>query len=204
MPPTEYATRQAPAPLVPLTDQQHADLEKWWLVQPTVSLPIPDDGSKVTVVGFSDFQCPHCRSAHETYRGIVAKYAGNKQVRFLFKHFPLEGECNTNAVNGNHFAACEAAAAVVMARATGKANAMSDWLYDNQANLTPGSVREAAKSVAHRPGGPAPCLWLSPRPEEGPPAPPSVTVAAGPMSLDDLASFVRGLPGAGHPLRAAG
>ena len=141
------ATRQAPAPLVPLTDQQHADLEKWWLVQPTVSLPIPDDGSKVTVVGFSDFQCPHCRSAHETYRGVVAKYAGNKQVRFLFKHFPLEGECNTNAVNGNHFAACEAAAAVVMARATGKADAMSDWLYDNQASLTPRSVREAAKSV---------------------------------------------------------
>ena len=141
------AARQAPAPLVPLTDKEHADLEKWWVLQPVVSLPIPDDGSKVTIVGFSDFQCPHCRSAHQSYRGVVAKYAGNKQVRFLFKHFPLEGECNAKAAGGNHFAACEAAAAVVMARAGGKAEAMTDWLYDNQAALTPTLVRQGAKSA---------------------------------------------------------
>ena len=141
------ATAQAPAPLVPLTEKEQADLEKWWLVQPAVAIPIPDDGFKVTIIGFSDFQCPHCRNAHASYRGLVAKYAGNKQVRFLFKHFPLEGECNPNAAAGNHFAACEAAAAVVMARATGKAEAMTDWLYDNQPSLTPKSVREAASSV---------------------------------------------------------
>jgi uncharacterized membrane protein/protein-disulfide isomerase len=147
--PRETATpaAQAPAPLVPLTDQQRADLEKWWLVQPTVSLPIPSGGAKVTVVGFSDFQCPHCRHAHETYRGVVAKYAGNHQVLFLFKHFPLEGECNANALNGNHFAACEAAAAVVMARATGKAEPLTDWLYEKQATLTPAAVRQAAQSI---------------------------------------------------------
>jgi uncharacterized membrane protein/protein-disulfide isomerase len=137
----------ATAPLVPLSDQQRAELEKWWLVQPTVNLPVPSDGSKVTVVGFSDFQCPHCRTAHEAYRAVVAKHAGSKQVRFLAKHFPLEGECNTNALNGNHFAACEAAAAVVMARATGKAAEMTDWLYANQEKLTPDAVREAARSV---------------------------------------------------------
>jgi len=141
------AQAQAPAPITPLSDQQRADLEKWWLVQPTVSLPIPDEGAKVMVVGFSDFQCPHCRYAHEAYRGLVAKYAGNSQVRFVFKHFPLEGECNTNALAGNHFAACEAAAAVVMARATKKADAMTDWLYEHQSSLTPASVREAAKAV---------------------------------------------------------
>ncbi len=141
------ASAQAPAPLVPLTEKEQADLEKWWLVQPSVNVPIADDGFKVTIVGFSDFQCPHCRNAHASYRGVVAKYAGNKQVRFLFKHFPLEGECNSNAAAGNHFAACEAAAAVVMARATGKAEAMTDWLYDNQPVLTPAFVREGAKSV---------------------------------------------------------
>jgi protein-disulfide isomerase len=34
-----------------------------------------------------------------------------------------------------------------MARAAGKAEAMTDWLYDNQPTLTPASVREAARSV---------------------------------------------------------
>jgi hypothetical protein len=49
---------------------------------------------------------------------------------------------------------------------------------------------EAAKALAHRPGGPAPCLWLTPR-REGPPpaAPPTVAVACGTVSLDELAAF---------------
>jgi len=141
------AAGSAPAPIEPLTAQQRADLEKWWLVQPAVSIPIPSDGAKVTIVGFSDFQCPSCRLGHQTYRGVVAKHAGNNQVRFVFKHFPLEGECNVNALNGNHYAACEAAAAVVMARANGKAEQMTEWLYANQPSLTAASVRQAAQSV---------------------------------------------------------
>jgi uncharacterized membrane protein/protein-disulfide isomerase len=139
--------QEAPAPLTPLTDQQRAELIKWWDLQPRVDLSVPADGAKVMVVGFSDFQCPHCRAAHESYRGLHAKYDGNSQVRFVAKHFPLEGECNPNAPNGNHMAACEAAAAVVMARQTGKAAVMEDWLYENQTSLTPSSVREAAKTV---------------------------------------------------------
>jgi protein-disulfide isomerase len=34
-----------------------------------------------------------------------------------------------------------------MARATGKAAKMEDWLFDNQASLTPSIVRDAAKTV---------------------------------------------------------
>jgi protein-disulfide isomerase len=145
--PNEAPRVQAAAPMTPLTDQQRADLVKWWDLQPRVDHSVPADGAKVVVVGFSDFQCPHCRSAHETYRGLVAKYAGNDQVRFISKHFPLEGECNPNAPNGNHMAACESAAAVVMARQTGKAAVMEDWLYEHQTTLTPSGVREAAKDV---------------------------------------------------------
>ncbi|MEO8522245.1 MAG: vitamin K epoxide reductase family protein [Acidobacteriota bacterium] len=145
--PGEPVRAQAAAPMTALTDQQHAELIKWWDLQPRVDMSNPAPGAKVVVVGFSDFQCPHCRSAHETYRGLIAKYAGNSQVRFIARHFPLEGECNPNAPGGNHMAACEAAAAVVMARQTGKAAAMEDWLYENQITLTPSSVREAAKSV---------------------------------------------------------
>src|SRR3954468_20874413 len=115
------AAQQAPAPLTPLTDQQRAELIKWWYLQPRVDLSVPAEGAKVVLVGFSDFQCPHCRAAHDSYRSLIAKYAGNNQGRFIAKHFPLEGECNPKAPNGNHTAACESAAAVVLARQTGKA-----------------------------------------------------------------------------------
>jgi uncharacterized membrane protein/protein-disulfide isomerase len=145
--PSEAPRTQVPAALPTLTEKQRADLVAWWDVQPRVDLSVPADGAKVVLVGFSDFQCPHCRSAHESYRSLIAKYAGNSQVRFIAKHFPLEGECNPNAPNGNHMAACESAAAVVMAKATGKAAIMEDWLYEHQTTLTPSSVREAAKDI---------------------------------------------------------
>ena len=145
--PDEAPAAQAAAALPPLTSQQRADLARWWDVQPRMDMPVPAAGAKVLIVGFSDFQCPHCRNAHESYRSVFAKHARDGQVRFVAKHFPLEGECNAHAPAGGHTAACESAAAVVMARATGNAAKMEDWLYANQAKLTPSIVRDAAKDV---------------------------------------------------------
>ncbi len=147
--PNEPAKPQAVAAqaLPPLSDQQRAELKQWWDVQPRVDIPVAGDGAKVVVVSFSDFQCPHCRNAHETYRGIFAKRTADGRVKYVAKHFPLEGECNPNALQGGHIAACEAAAAVVMARATGKAAQMEDWLYENQNTLTPSLVREEARTI---------------------------------------------------------
>lgn len=45
----------------------------------------PADG-KVTVVEFSDFECPHCRAFSQTLREVAPQYP---QVRFVFKDFPL-------------------------------------------------------------------------------------------------------------------
>lgn len=144
--PGEQAAHPAPPPSKPLNDQQRADLAKWWDVQPKLDSPMPMDGAKVLVVIFSDFQCPHCRAAHDAYKPLVAKYA-NSKVRFVLKHFPLEGECNSFAPGGNHSSACEAAAAVVLARQSGKAEKMTDWLFDNQEKLTPSGVRAAAHDI---------------------------------------------------------
>jgi uncharacterized membrane protein/protein-disulfide isomerase len=141
------AAQAAAAPPAPMSQKQRADLETWWDLQPKVVLPVPDDGAKVHVVIFSDYQCPHCRLAHESYRNVAAKYSQGTLVKFQLKHFPLEGECNTYAPGGQHSAACEAAAAVVLARATGKAAEMDHWLFENQTTLTPSAVREAAKTI---------------------------------------------------------
>lgn len=47
----------------------------------------PQD-AKVTVVEFTDFQCPYCKKAHQAIADNLFKTYGDK-VRLVFKHFPL-------------------------------------------------------------------------------------------------------------------
>jgi uncharacterized membrane protein/protein-disulfide isomerase len=127
---------------------ERAKLEAWWAVQPKVELPVPmTAGTKVQILKFSDYQCPGCRAAHDVLKPVLAKY-DKGVVEFVLKHYPLEPECNPNVPGGNHFAACEAAAAYVMARGTGFQQKLDDWLFENQRTLTKDVVRQAAKDQA--------------------------------------------------------
>lgn len=42
----------------------------------------------VTLVEFSDFECPVCRNLHDALRALLPKYA--QQVRVIFKDYPIE------------------------------------------------------------------------------------------------------------------
>jgi len=42
----------------------------------------------VTVIEFSDYECPFCKRAEETVKKVLAAY-GDK-IRFVYRHFPLE------------------------------------------------------------------------------------------------------------------
>ncbi len=42
----------------------------------------------VTLVEYSDFECPVCRNLHDALRGMLPNYAG--KVRVVFKDFPIE------------------------------------------------------------------------------------------------------------------
>ncbi|MBI4516634.1 MAG: thioredoxin domain-containing protein [Deltaproteobacteria bacterium] len=44
--------------------------------------------AKVTIVEYSDFQCPYCARGYQTVENEVLKEYGDK-VRFVYKHFPL-------------------------------------------------------------------------------------------------------------------
>jgi protein-disulfide isomerase len=46
-----------------------------------------DPKAPLTLVEFSDFQCPVCRSLHDVLRGMLRSYP---QVRVIFKDFPIE------------------------------------------------------------------------------------------------------------------
>lgn len=44
-------------------------------------------GAKLTVVEFSDFECPHCQEVYSILKVVEPEFP---QVRFVFKNFPLE------------------------------------------------------------------------------------------------------------------
>jgi protein-disulfide isomerase len=47
----------------------------------------PDD-AKITIVEFSDFQCPYCRRFHDdTYHALLDAYPD--QIRFVYRNLPL-------------------------------------------------------------------------------------------------------------------
>jgi uncharacterized membrane protein/protein-disulfide isomerase len=131
----------------PLTADQKSDLEAWWKVQPRETLPISTDGAKVLLVKFSDYQCPGCRATYFAYEGLLAKYKGRPDFKYVLQHFPLSSECNPSVKVVMHPASCTAAAAVVMAGPKGTADKLNDWLFLHQDELSPSRVREAAKDV---------------------------------------------------------
>jgi uncharacterized membrane protein/protein-disulfide isomerase len=140
------ATSAAAAPVAPVQGQARQDFEGWLAAQPRVALTEPNDGARVLILKFNDYQCPPCRQTYNEYKPILEKYQAQYpgQVKFVTKDFPLEAECNTGGV---HAAGCEAAAAVRMARLKGKADALEAWLFDNQPAMTPELVRRGVREV---------------------------------------------------------
>ena len=146
--PDEGATRNV-SETRPVTAAARSEFERWWEAQPRVQLPVPDEGAAVLVVKFNDYQCPACRQTAHSYRRIFSKYRRSHPgaVTLVIKDYPLDPECNEDAPNGPHDAACEAAVAVRLARRNGRAERMEEWLYSNQESLSPASVRAAARDV---------------------------------------------------------
>lgn len=53
-------------------------------------LSIGDINAPVTLVEWSDFQCPYCKKFYEdTIKDIKTNYIDTGKVRFVYKHFPL-------------------------------------------------------------------------------------------------------------------
>ena len=90
---------------------------------------------RVTLVEFSDFQCPYCTVAVGHLNTILKMYPND--VRLVFKQFPLD----------NHKQARMAAWASLAAHAQGKFWPMHDQLYANARNITRANITEWAKQM---------------------------------------------------------
>ena len=108
----------------------------------TLGLPT----AKVTVEEFADFQCPTCATVHPVLKELQSIFAGNNNVRFIFRHFPL-----TNI----HDKAYDAATATEAAGMQGgpKFWAMMDQLMTNQQSWANNpNYRELWKGYAEKIG----------------------------------------------------
>ena len=134
-----------------LSANQQSELERWWDVQPkTPNFPVANDGARVVVVEFADYQCPQCRLMYFALKPIFDKYADRPtDVRWAMKQYPLNSECNPGVPTQMHPASCTAAASVVMARwkGPGMFGKMGDWLFLHQAELSPANIRSTASDM---------------------------------------------------------
>jgi protein-disulfide isomerase len=93
------------------------------------------DNSKVTIVEFSDFQCPFCSRAANVVHQLKEKYG--TQVHFVFRQFPLSF----------HRQAHLAAEAALAANAQGKFWEFHDKLFADQTKLERPGLEAAAKDL---------------------------------------------------------
>lgn len=93
------------------------------------------DACKVTIVEYSEFQCPFCSRTVETAKKVLENYKG--KVRWIVRNFPL----------GFHK---QAKGAALAAHCAGKQNKywhMYEKLFQNQRNLMPDHLNKYAKEL---------------------------------------------------------
>lgn len=124
-----------------------AGFDAWYAALPRVTLAEPAEGADLVIVKFNDYQCPPCRQTFMEYQDVFAKYQASHpgRVRYVVRDFPLESECNPLVTSDLHPASCEAAVAVRLAREQGRDQEMEDWLFANQASMTPEMVEQGAR-----------------------------------------------------------
>lgn len=98
-----------------------------------------DKNAKVTLVEFSDYQCPFCkRNFQQTFPQIDRDYIKTGKVKYIFRAFPLESI---------HPAAFKAAEAALCAGEQGKYWEMHDKLFTNQTALGATDLAKYAEAV---------------------------------------------------------
>ena len=93
----------------------------------------------ITLVEYSDFQCPYCSRGYKTVLSLLDKY--KDKIRFVYKHLPLSFHPQA-MITSQYYEALRLQSAE-------KAFKFHDKVYDEQKKLENGEsfLKEVAKSV---------------------------------------------------------
>ncbi len=94
----------------------------------------PQD-APVTIVEFSDFQCPYCARAANTVAELLGEYGD--LIRVVHKPFPL----------ASHHWSRKAVEAALCANEQGRYREYHDWLFDHRTTLSDDAFLKAAKEL---------------------------------------------------------
>jgi len=95
--------------------------------------------AKITIVEFSDFQCPFCgRYSRDTFPQVERDYVSAGKIRYVFRHYPLERI---------HPRALKAAEAGECAHQQGKFWEMHTRLFANQQALAESDLVKSAEAL---------------------------------------------------------
>jgi protein-disulfide isomerase len=143
----DYLERNGPKVMAKLQNRQRqmdgAQMEQQFDQQLKNPVQIPIGSSPVlgpadapiTLVEFSDFECPFCSRVVPTIKQLQQEYPG--KIKIVFKHMPLP--MHKNARLG--------AQAAIAAQNQGKFWEMHDKIFENQRAISEASVKEWAKEL---------------------------------------------------------
>jgi len=104
-------------------------------VDPSGAPTLGSSSAPITIVEFSDFQCPFCKRAVPTLKQLMKDYDG--KIRWAFRQHPLPF----------HTMALSSAKASLAANDQGKFWEMHDLLMENQQDLSDETIRKLARKI---------------------------------------------------------
>lgn len=127
-------TPKPPPPRAPMASKAPSDLELWQKA-PVQNISYSKDkdysvgpeDALVTIVEFSDFECPYCRDGSAELKKVFDRYPG--KVRVVFRNYPLDTSCNAYMLRSGHLYACRAAMMARCAGTQGRFWEMHDALF---------------------------------------------------------------------------
>lgn len=99
----------------------------------------------VSILIFSDFQCPYCQVAGGVLEEVVRQNPGKVSVTYY--HYPLDMDCNPYMGRPLHEFSCRASVAAICAQKQGQFWEMHDELFRNQKDISPELISQAARTL---------------------------------------------------------
>jgi protein-disulfide isomerase/uncharacterized membrane protein len=139
-------------PQAEMKQEDMNDMVESVLATPAVAVTLPSDApvvgdpnAPVTMVKFSDYQCPACKMGANAIHPLFKRYP--KDVKFVFINYPLDQACNPAIKQRMHEFACEAASVAICATEQGKFIEAYETLFENQSNFETGKIADLLTKV---------------------------------------------------------